>query len=211
MFERFTEEARQVVVLSQEEARALGHDCIGTEHLLLGLLREQRGLAARLLEPHGVAIDEVRARVAPLRSHHDVATGQIPFTRDGKRALELSLRECISLGHNEINTEHVLLGVLRERQGLAAVILDGYGVDVEMIREEVVRMGFGRMSAASPSTRRPAAEINWEHRVDRIAGAGDLTAELLDESSRGGWTLVAVVPDGEELCLVFRRRPPRRP
>jgi ATP-dependent Clp protease ATP-binding subunit ClpC len=107
VFERFTERARQVVVLAQDEARALKHNYIGTEHILLGLLREEEGLAARVLESLDIAVEEVRAQVARIVGQGDeVTTGQIPFTPRAKKVLELALREALSLGHNYIGTEH---------------------------------------------------------------------------------------------------------
>ena len=114
MFERFTEKARQVVVLAQDEAQALGHNYIGTEHLLLGLLREREGLAARVLHSLDVTVEEVRAQVARIVGRGDeVRAGMIPFTPRAKKALELALREAQALGHNYIGTEHVLLGLVR--------------------------------------------------------------------------------------------------
>jgi ATP-dependent Clp protease ATP-binding subunit ClpC len=112
VFERFTERARQVVVLAQDEARALKHDYIGTEHLLLGILREEHGAGGRVLEALGVRAVEARSQVVRIVGEgHEVRTGQIPFTAHAKRALELALREALSLGHNSIGTEHVLLGL----------------------------------------------------------------------------------------------------
>ena len=120
MFERFTERARQVVVLAQDEARALKHNYIGTEHILLGLLREEEGLAARVLESLDITVEEVRAQVARIVGQGDeVTTGQIPFTPRAKKVLELALREALSLGHNYIGTEHILLGLVRENDDLA--------------------------------------------------------------------------------------------
>jgi ATP-dependent Clp protease ATP-binding subunit ClpC len=151
VFERFTERARQVVVLAQDEARALRHDYIGTEHLLLGLLREEEGLAARALESRDVTVEEVRAQVARIVGEgEEVTTGQIPFTPRAKKVLELSLREAISLKHGYIGTEHVLLGLVRENEGVAARILLDLGADRETLRNEVVRTLSGQ-----PATRRP--------------------------------------------------------
>ena len=121
MFERFTERSRQVVVLAQDEARALNHDFIGTEHILLGLLREEEGLAARVLESLEITVEEVRAGVARIVGQGDeVTTGQIPFTPRAKKVLDLSLREALSLGHNYSGTEHILRGLGRENDGVAA-------------------------------------------------------------------------------------------
>jgi len=142
VFERFTERARQVVVLAQDEARALKHNYIGTEHLLLGLLREEEGLAARVLESFDITVEEVREQVRRLvgQGDEEIGTGQIPFTPRAKKVLELALSEALSLGHNYIGTEHVLLGVVRENQGVAARILLDFDADAETIRNEIIRM-----------------------------------------------------------------------
>src|SRR5689334_6532142 len=141
MFERFTERARQVVVLAQDEARTLKHNYIGTEHILLGLLREEEGLAARVLESLDITVEEVRAQVARIVGQGDeVTTGQIPFTPRAKKVLELALREALSLGHNYIGTEHILLGLVRENEGVAARILLDFDADAEKIRNEIIRM-----------------------------------------------------------------------
>jgi Clp amino terminal domain, pathogenicity island component/UvrB/uvrC motif len=152
VFERFTERARQVVVLAQDEARSLRHNYIGTEHLLLGLIREQEGLAARVLSSFDVTVDEVRAQVTRVIGEGDeVTSGQIPFTPRAKKVLELSLREALSLGHNYIGTEHILLGLVRENEGVAARILIQYGATAEAVRNETI----GMLSGAPP--RIPAA------------------------------------------------------
>jgi ATP-dependent Clp protease ATP-binding subunit ClpC len=142
VFERFTERAKQVVVLAQDEARALKHNYIGTEHILLGLLREEEGLAARVLESLDITVEEVREQVKRLvgQGDEEIVTGQIPFTPRAKKVLELALREALSLGHNYIGTEHVLLGVVRENQGVAARILLDFDADAETIRTEIIRM-----------------------------------------------------------------------
>src|SRR5690348_7229740 len=153
MFERFTERARQVVVLAQDEARALKHNYIGTEHILLGLLREEEGLAARVLESLDITVEEVRAQVARIVGQGDeVTTGQIPFTPRAKKVLELALREALSLGHNYIGTEHILLGLVRENEGVAARILLDFDADAEKIRNEIIRMlsGPGRRQQGGP-------------------------------------------------------------
>jgi ATP-dependent Clp protease ATP-binding subunit ClpC len=154
MFERFTERARQVVVLAQDEARALKHNYIGTEHILLGLLREEEGLAARVLESLDITVEEVRAQVARIVGQGDeVTTGQIPFTPRAKKVLELALREALSLGHNYIGTEHILLGLVRENEGVAARILLDFDADAEKIRNEIIRMlsGPGRRQQGGAS------------------------------------------------------------
>ena len=138
MFERFTERARQVVVLAQGEARELKHNYIGTEHLLLGLLREEEGIAARVLAQLQVDLEGVRAQVARIVGQGDeVTSGQIPFTPRAKKVLELALREGLSLGHNYIGTEHLLLGLVREGEGVAVRILLDQGIDAEKVRDAV--------------------------------------------------------------------------
>jgi ATP-dependent Clp protease ATP-binding subunit ClpA len=141
VFERFTDKARQVVVLAQDEARALNHNYIGTEHILLGLLREKEGLAAQVLESLDITLEEVRAQVARIIGQGEVvAAGQIPFTPRTKKVLELSMREALALGHNYIGTEHILLGLMRENEGVAARILLDFDADAEKIQGEVIRM-----------------------------------------------------------------------
>jgi ATP-dependent Clp protease ATP-binding subunit ClpC len=141
MFERFTERARQVVVLAQDEARVLRHNYIGTEHLLLGLLREEEGIAALVLASLDITVEEARAQVARRVGQGDeVTTGQIPFTPRAKKVLELALREAQAMGHNYIGTEHVLLGLVRENSGVAAQILLDLDADAEKIRNEIIRM-----------------------------------------------------------------------
>ena len=164
MFERFTERARQVVVLAQEEARILKHNYIGTEHILLGLLREEEGLAARVLESLDITVERVRAQVVRIvGSGEEVTSGQIPFTPRAKKVLELALREALSLGHNYIGTEHILLGLVRENEGVAARILLDFDADSEKIRNEVIRMLSGpggrqrRAGAGSAGARRARA------------------------------------------------------
>jgi ATP-dependent Clp protease ATP-binding subunit ClpA len=141
MFERFTERARQVVVLAQEEARTLKHNYIGTEHILLGLLREEEGLAARVLESLDITVERVRAQVVRIvGSGEEVTSGQIPFTPRAKKVLELALREALSLGHNYIGTEHILLGLVREGEGVAAQVLVKLGADLARVRQQVIQL-----------------------------------------------------------------------
>jgi ATP-dependent Clp protease ATP-binding subunit ClpC len=159
VFERFTERARQVVVLAQDEARALKHNYIGTEHILLGLLRMEEGLAARVLESLDITVEEVRAQIARIIGQGDeVTTGQIPFTPRAKKVLDLSRREAVSLKHNYIGTEHILLGLVRENEGVASRILLDFDADAEKIRNAVVRMLSGgerpeRKAGSEPSAR----------------------------------------------------------
>src|SRR6266481_4333118 len=165
MFERFTERARQVVVLAQEEARILKHNYIGTEHILLGLLREEEGLAARVLESLDITVERVRAQVVRIvGSGDEVTTGQIPFTPRAKKVLELALREALSLGHNYIGTEHILLGLVRENEGVAARILLDFDADADKIRNEIIRMlsGPGRRQqggAAAPGEKAKSSKL----------------------------------------------------
>src|SRR6478735_2294305 len=145
MFERFTERARQVVVLAQEEARTLKHNYIGTEHILLGLLREEEGLAARVLESLDITVERVRAQVVRIvGSGEEVTSGQIPFTPRAKKVLELALREALSLGHNYIGTEHILLGLVRENEGVAARILLDFEAGAEKAKNSKLLDQFGR-------------------------------------------------------------------
>jgi ATP-dependent Clp protease ATP-binding subunit ClpC len=148
VFERFTERARQVVVLAQDEAHRLQHNYIGTEHILLGLLREEEGLAARVLESLEITIEEVRAAIAQIVGQGDeVTTGQIPFTPRAKKVLELSLKEALAMNHNYIGTEHILLGLVRESEGVASLILAQLGASADVVRTEV-----GRMLGATPAS-----------------------------------------------------------
>jgi len=144
MFERFTDRARRVVVLAQEEARTLDHDYIGTEHILLGLIREGDGYAARSLESLGISLDAVRQQVQEIIGRGQQApSGHIPFTPRAKKVLELSLRESLQLGHNYIGTEHMLLGLLREGDGVAAQVLVRLGADLDRVREQVIQLLHG--------------------------------------------------------------------
>src|SRR5659263_241918 len=128
MFERFTDRARRVVVLAQEEARMLNHNYIGTEHILLGLIHEGEGVAAKALESLGISLDAVRSQVQEIIGEGQQApSGHIPFTPRAKKVLELSLREALQLGHNYIGTEHILLGLIREGEGVAAQVLGKLG------------------------------------------------------------------------------------
>jgi ATP-dependent Clp protease ATP-binding subunit ClpC len=144
MFERFTDRARRVVVLAQEEARMLNHDYIGTEHLLLGLIREGDGYAARTLELLGISLDAVRQQVQEIVGRGQQApSGHIQFTKRAKKALELSLRESLQFGHNYIGTEHMLLGLLSEGDGVAAQVLVKLGADLNRVRQQVIQLVHG--------------------------------------------------------------------
>ncbi len=189
MFERFTERARQVVVLAQEEARTLKHNYIGTEHILLGLLREEEGLAARVLESLDITVERVRAQVVRIvGSGEEVTSGQIPFTPRAKKVLELALREALSLGHNYIGTEHILLGLVRENEGVAARILLDFDADSEKIRNEVIRMLSG------PGGRRQGSGAQAGQGAAQGPGEGKKSSKLLDQFGRN---LTKLAADGK--------------
>ncbi|HVU74697.1 MAG TPA: ATP-dependent Clp protease ATP-binding subunit [Mycobacteriales bacterium] len=141
MFERFTDRARRVVVLAQEEARMLNHNYIGTEHILLGLIHEGEGVAAKALESLGISLEGVRSQVEEIIGQGQQApSGHIPFTPRAKKVLELSLREALQLGHNYIGTEHILLGLIREGEGVAAQVLVKLGADLNRVRQQVIQL-----------------------------------------------------------------------
>ncbi|MGX1613381.1 Clp protease N-terminal domain-containing protein, partial [Micromonospora chalcea] len=141
MFERFTDRARRVVVLAQEEARMLNHNYIGTEHILLGLIHEGEGVAAKALESLGISLEGVRQQVEEIIGQGQQApSGHIPFTPRAKKVLELSLREALQLGHNYIGTEHILLGLIREGEGVAAQVLVKLGADLNRVRQQVIQL-----------------------------------------------------------------------
>ncbi|HRE02708.1 MAG TPA: Clp protease N-terminal domain-containing protein, partial [Ilumatobacteraceae bacterium] len=141
MFERFTDRARRVVVLAQEEARLLNHSYIGTEHILLGLIHEGEGVAAKAMESLGISLEAVRSQVEEIIGQGGSSpSGHIPFTPRAKKVLELSLREALQLGHNYIGTEHILLGLIREGEGVAAQVLVKLGADLSKVRQQVIQL-----------------------------------------------------------------------
>ena len=171
MFERFTEKARRVVIYAQEEARMLNQNYIGTEHLLLGLIREQDGIAAKALESLSISLEDVHQQVEELIGKGTyVPNGHIPFTPRAKKVLELSLREALQLGHNYIGTEHILLGLIREGEGVAAQVLLNLGADLEKVRSAVIQLlsGYYGKPGGEPGT-------------DERAGG---SSQLLDEFGR---------------------------
>jgi hypothetical protein len=189
VFERFTERARQVVVLAQEEARTLKHNYIGTEHILLGLIRENEGLAARVLESLGITVERVRAQVVRIvGSGEEVASGQIPFTPRAKKVLDRALREALSLGHNHIGTEHILLGLVRDDEGVAVRILLDLDADSEKIRGQVVRM------LSSPRGHPSGEELS-------VVGGGDPEGAAWTPGPQWDRASVRWNPDGQELVL----------
>src|SRR5438045_1509272 len=141
MFERFTARARRTIVLAQEESRMLNHNYIGTEHILLGLIQEGEGVAATVLESLDVSLERVRRQVEEVIGRGNAApTGHIPFTPRAKKVLELSLREALQLGHSYIGTEHILLGVIREGEGVAAQVLESSGASLDRVRQKVIEL-----------------------------------------------------------------------
>ena len=159
MFERFTDRARRVVVLAQEEARMLNHNYIGTEHILLGLIHEGEGVAAKALESLGISLDAVREQVQEIIGQgQNAPSGHIPFTPRAKKVLELSLREALQLGHNYIGTEHILLGLIREGEGVAAQVLVKLGADLNRVRQQVIQLLSGYQGKESAPSGGPAGE-----------------------------------------------------
>ena len=165
MFERFTDRARRVVVLAQEEARMLNHNYIGTEHILLGLIHEGEGVAAKALESLGISLEGVRAQVEEIIGQGQQApSGHIPFTPRAKKVLELSLREALQLGHNYIGTEHILLGLIREGEGVAAQVLVKLGADLNRVRQQVIQLlsgyqGKEAVQAGGPAEGTPSTSL----------------------------------------------------
>jgi ATP-dependent Clp protease ATP-binding subunit ClpC len=159
MFERFTDRARRVVVLAQEEARMLNHNYIGTEHILLGLIHEGEGVAAKALESLGISLEAVRQQVEEIIGQGQQApSGHIPFTPRAKKVLELSLREALQLGHNYIGTEHILLGLIREGDGVAAQVLVKLGADLNRVRQQVIQLLHGYQGKEPTSAAAGSAE-----------------------------------------------------
>ena len=195
MFERFTDRARRVVVLAQEEARLLNHDYIGTEHILLGLAHEDHGVAGRALTELGVSLDAVRAEVMKIVGQgRQPPTGHIPFTPRAKKVLELSLREAIQLNCDYIGTEHILLGVVREGEGVAAQVLVELGADLSRVRQQVVQVLAGYAGGVPPeqvaaaSSRPPVAPVvggpgfSTEQEPPELVRVVPLAREVADES-----------------------------
>jgi ATP-dependent Clp protease ATP-binding subunit ClpC len=158
LFERFTDRARRVVVLAQEEARLLNHNYIGTEHILLGLIHEGEGVAAKALESLGISLEAVRQQVEEIIGQGGSSpSGHIPFTPRAKKVLELSLREALQLGHNYIGTEHILLGLIREGEGVAAQVLVKLGADLSRVRQQVIQLLSGYQGSGAPGAEKAGA------------------------------------------------------
>jgi ATP-dependent Clp protease ATP-binding subunit ClpC len=196
MFERFTDRARRSVVLAQEEARRLGHTYIGTEHLLLGLIRETDGLAAQALTSLGIGLENVRGEVMKIVGEgSEPPTGHIPFSPRSKKVLELSLREALQLGHTFIGTEHILLGLVREGEGVAAQVLVARGADLHRVRATVMAAlpGWSGGSAGRerPRRRTTGAEVAIAD-AQLLAGSARLgTQHLLEALARSDDTVAA--------------------
>jgi ATP-dependent Clp protease ATP-binding subunit ClpC len=170
MFERFTDRARRVVVLAQDEATRLHHNHIGTEHLLLGLIHEGEGVAAKALEELEISLDAVRQQVEEIVGRgKDAPSGHIPFTPRAKKALELSLREALQLGHDYIGTEHILLGLIREGDGVAAQVLVALGADLNRVRQQVIQVLRGHQAEGQErlGMRLPGSSAQLEDIVGR--------------------------------------------
>ena len=197
MFERFTDRARRVVVLAQEEARMLNHNYVGTEHILLGLIHEGEGVAAKALESLGISLEAVRAQVEEIIGQgQQILSGHIPFTPRAKKVMELSLREALQLGHDYIGTEHILLGLIREGDGVAAQVLIRLGADLNRVRQQVIAVLY--QSKEPRLARRPAEEgvpwpevqarldavEDWLAAVDQRVGTGPDTSDLDEQIDR---------------------------
>jgi ATP-dependent Clp protease ATP-binding subunit ClpA len=181
MFQRFTDRARRVVVLAQEEARRLEHNYIGTEHILLGLIREGEGVAAEALKSLRISLDPVRQQVEEIIGRgQEPLQGHIPFTPRAKKVLELSLREALQLGHDYIGTEHILLGLIRESDGVAAQVLVKLGADLNRVRQQVIQL----LHRHPAEEHGPGAEVRLEMVEQRLTaieqrvGIGPDTSDL---------------------------------
>src|SRR6187431_921132 len=185
MFERFTDRARRVVVLAQEEAKMLNHNYIGTEHILLGLIHEGEGVAAKALESLGISLDAVREQVQDIIGQgQQQPTGHIPFTPRAKKVLELSLREALQLGHNYIGTEHILLGLIREGEGVAAQVLVKLGADLSRVRQQVIQLlsGYQGPSGRSEGSSTAGANVGGSTKEDPASDKGN--SQILDQFGR---------------------------
>jgi ATP-dependent Clp protease ATP-binding subunit ClpA len=209
VFERFTDRARRVVVLAQEEARHLDHDYIGTEHIQLGLIHEGEGVAATALESLDISLQAVRTEVEERIGHGtDAPTGHIPFTPRAKKVLELSLREALSLGHNYIGTEHILLGLIHEGKGVAAQVLVKLGADLSRVRQQVIALLSGYAGGGAT-----AEQVGARVRLVRMTVPEDLReaeeqlAQLRQQKQQaidaGVFEKAAVLRDAEKQLLMW--------
>jgi ClpA/ClpB-like protein len=201
MFERFTDRARRVVVLAQEEARFLNHNYIGTEHILLGLVHEQQGVAARALTELGISLDAVRAEVKQIVGQgKSPPTGHIPFTSRAKKVLELSLRESMALGHNYIGTEHILLGLVREGEGVAAQVLIKLDAGLDRVRQQVVQL-LSSQAGVVPAEQQPPGPLRISQQAVTAGVAGGPGLYQAEPAE-----LVRVVPLAREVFRSFGYR-----
>ena len=185
MFERFTDRARRVVVLAQEEARLLNHSYIGTEHILLGLIHEGEGVAAKALESLGISLEAVRSQVEEIIGQGGSSpSGHIPFTPRAKKVLELSLREALQLGHNYIGTEHILLGLIREGEGVAAQVLVKLGADLSRVRQQVIQLLSGYQGPSGRSEGNPTAGANVGGSTKDDPASDKGNSQILDQFGR---------------------------
>jgi ATP-dependent Clp protease ATP-binding subunit ClpC len=184
MFERFTDRARRVIVDAQNEARRLSHNYIGSEHLLLGLIHEGDGVGAKALEAMQISTETVQGRIEEVtgRGQAPPTTGHIPFTPRAKKVLELSLREALQLGHNYIGTEHILLGLIHEGDGLAAQVLVGLGVDLDRTRQVVIEILTGRHREETAS----AAAEDLRDRLAAMAARLTVIERMLRDTAAEG-------------------------
>ncbi|MGB1727627.1 MAG: ATP-dependent Clp protease ATP-binding subunit, partial [Ilumatobacteraceae bacterium] len=185
MFERFTDRARRVVVLAQEEARLLNHSYIGTEHILLGLIHEGEGVAAKALESLSISLEAVRSQVEEIIGQGGSSpSGHIPFTPRAKKVLELSLREALQLGHNYIGTEHILLGLIREGEGVAAQVLVKLGADLSRVRQQVIQLLSGYQGPAGSQQGRASEQGQTAGVGGSSKGEDDKSSQVLDQFGR---------------------------
>ena len=187
MYERFTDQARRAVVQAQEEARMLNHNYIGTEHILLGLIHERDGVAAQALESLGISLDVVRQQIEEIIGRGlQVPPEHIPFTPRSKKVLELSLREALQLSHDYIGTEHILLGLIREGDGVAAQVLVKLGADLNRVRQQVIQLLQGHQGRVAMSGREEwagsaADRMSLAKEVDRLNAELERLRALLRE------------------------------
>ncbi|MCT2062711.1 ATP-dependent Clp protease ATP-binding subunit, partial [Dietzia cinnamea] len=214
MFERFTDRARRVVVLAQEEARMLNHNYIGTEHILLGLIHEGEGVAAKALESLGISLEAVRSQVEEIIGQGQQApSGHIPFTPRAKKVLELSLREALQLGHNYIGTEHILLGLIREGEGVAAQVLVKLGADLTRVRQQVIQLLSGYQGKEAEASGTPAGSGGREAGTPSSSTVLDQFGRNLTQAAMEGKLdpVVGRAKEVERIMQVLSRRTKNNP
>ncbi|MBW3602877.1 MAG: NDP-hexose 4-ketoreductase, partial [Actinobacteria bacterium] len=215
MFERFTDRARRVVVLAQEEARMLNHNYIGTEHILLGLIHEGEGVAAKALESLGISLEGVREQVEEIIGQGQTApAGHIPFTPRAKKVLELSLREALQLGHNYIGTEHILLGLIREGEGVAAQVLQKLGADLNRVRQQVIQLLSGYAGTESGQGGKAGVAPGGQSAEDpKGSPVLDQFGRNLTQLAREGKLdpVIGRIREGERVMQVLSRRTKNNP